>query len=133
VKKAAATRKMHGNIAMRFSKALCVGIFLSLALVCHAEMPGKVDLEAAEVAAGLIDAPVFAIDGAEVGKVTDAIFEGTRRAAQDEDRFASWPRDAQGGVPRGAFMVSRGAVVLELSAEAAENLTEVSDHSDDEG
>jgi hypothetical protein len=52
--------------------ALAVATFLSLTSLCHAQMPGKVNLEAAEAAAGLIGAPVFAIDGTEVGKVADA-------------------------------------------------------------
>jgi hypothetical protein len=39
-----------------------------VASICRAETPGKVNLEAAAVAAELIGAPVFAADGAKVAR-----------------------------------------------------------------
>ena len=50
-------------------------LFLSVFAAAHAEEPGKVNLEAAEMVAELIGAPVFAGDGAEVGKVADISFD----------------------------------------------------------
>jgi hypothetical protein len=53
-----------------------VVLFLSAA-AGHAEPPSRVDLEAADMTAELIGAPVFAKDGVEVGAVADiALDEG---------------------------------------------------------
>jgi hypothetical protein len=54
-----------------FLKVLVAGLFVSVAVVGHAGEPGKVDLEAAEMVAELIGAPVLAKDGTEVGQVAD--------------------------------------------------------------
>jgi hypothetical protein len=43
----------------------------------QAQTPGKIDLEAAEMAAEFIGAPVFARDGAQVGEVADIAFDDT--------------------------------------------------------
>ena len=49
-------------------------LMLSVAPLAHAE-PGKIDIEAAEMAAELIGAPVFSKDGTEVGEVADISFD----------------------------------------------------------
>lgn len=51
------------------SPLLVAGFFLSVAAVAHAEEPGKVDLEAAEMVAE----PVLAKDGTEVGQVASRL------------------------------------------------------------
>jgi hypothetical protein len=71
--------------------------------------PFKVDLEAAEVAAELIGAPVYATDGVEVGRVADIAFEDElqpQRMRMTTDKalcFGTRILD----VPKGAFMPIR--------------------------
>ena len=113
--------------------ALAVATFLSLTSLCHAQMPGKVNLEAAEAAAGLIGAPVFAIDGTEVGKVADVLFneEGhaTRLRLDAASHLGLGTRRVE--VPQGAFMMARGRVVLELPADTVQALPEVANANDE--
>jgi len=58
-----------------------VALFLGTA-AGHAEPPSKVDLEAAEMAAEVIGAPVYAKDGVEVGTVADIASRGARPPAR---------------------------------------------------
>jgi hypothetical protein len=53
---------------------LMLAIAVSAPTTIRAEAPGKVDMEAAEMAAELIGAPVFCTDGSEVGEVADILF-----------------------------------------------------------
>jgi sporulation protein YlmC with PRC-barrel domain len=114
---------------------LAIAAFLSLAPVCHSQMPGKVDLEAAEAAAGLIGAPVFAIDGTEVGNVADVLFddEGRPRRLRLDTAAHLGLGTRRVELPQGAFTALRGKVVLELPAEAVQALPEYSDASDEKG
>jgi sporulation protein YlmC with PRC-barrel domain len=109
--------------------ALVVATFLVLAPDAHAQMPGKVHLEAAETTAELLGAPVFTSDGTEVGEVADLLV--------DEEGQISRLRMKTGAllgigtrtveIPGGAFIVLRGAVVLELPAESVVSLPERAD------
>jgi len=106
-----------------------VGVALTLASACQAEMPGKVDLESAEMAAELIGAPVLAADGPEIGAVADISF--------DEEGQPNRLRITTGQVlglgtrtleiPRGTYTTLRGAVVLELPAEAVKTFSELAE------
>jgi sporulation protein YlmC with PRC-barrel domain len=116
--------------ARRFAPhGLMVATFLLLAPVAHAQMPGKLDLEAVEAMTELLGAPVFASDGTEVGEVADLLV--------DEEGQISRLRMKTGALlgigartiesPAGAFIVLRGALVLELPADSVEALPERAD------
>jgi hypothetical protein len=93
-----------------------------------AEEPGKIDLEASELTADLIGAPVFAADGKEVGLVVDV--------SSGEDGLPSALRvetDANLGfgtrsitLSQQLFTTLQGAVVIDLPAEAIRSLPEPS-------
>ena len=108
---------------------LIVATFLLLASAAHAQTPGKVDLEAAEATAELLGAPVFASDGTEVGEVADLLVdeEGqiTRLRMKTAALLGIGTRTIE--LPGGAFIVLRGAVVLELPAEAVQSLPELAE------
>lgn len=113
----------------QFPRFVFAVLFLGVAALAHAEQPGKVDLEVAELAAELMGAPVFAGDGAEVGKVADISF--------DDEGQPSRLRMTTGAVlglgtrtleiPKGSFMTLRGAVVLDLPAEAVAKFAELAE------
>jgi sporulation protein YlmC with PRC-barrel domain len=81
--------------------------------------PGKVDLEAAEMVAELIGAPVLALDGTEVGVVTDIAFDEELRP--ESLRMSTGAILGLGTrilqVPKEAFMPVRGAVILRVKAD----------------
>jgi sporulation protein YlmC with PRC-barrel domain len=95
----------------------------------RAEVRGKASLQTAELAAEFIGAPVLARDGEQVGTVADLSFdeEGNPLALRMKTsrHLGLGTRTIQ--VPKGAFITLRGAVVLQLPAEAVQSLTEVSD------
>ena len=115
------------------SHVLIVAIFLILAPLAHAQMPGKIDLEAAEATAELLGAPVFAADGPRVGEVADLLVdeEGqfARLRMRTEAMLGLGTRTVE--IPRGAFIVLRGAVVLEVPAEVVQSLPELADFVDE--
>ena len=108
---------------------LIVATFLLLAPVVYAQMPGRIDLEAAEVTAELLGAPVFASDGTEVGEVADLLVdeEGqiSRLRMKTGTLLGIGTRTIE--IPGGVFIILRGAVVLELPAESVEALPERAD------
>src|SRR5215510_1711967 len=118
-------------------RALIVAAFLITALVtaptARAEMPGKIDLQAAEVATELLGAPVFAADGPQVGEVADLQVdeEGqfTRLRMKSGALLGIGTRTIE--IPAGTFIVLRGAVVLDLPAETVQSLPELADIVDE--
>jgi sporulation protein YlmC with PRC-barrel domain len=114
-------------------KAFAMAMFLSAASVCHGQAPGKIDLEAAEVASKLIGASVFASDGTEVGHVADVAFdeEGQiRRLRMTTGAFLGiGTRIVE--IPAGAFTMVRGAVMLDMPVEAVTALPEPSERVDE--
>jgi PRC-barrel domain len=116
----------------RVAGTVMLAIAISLPTTVRCEAPGKIDTEAAEMAADLIGAPVFSTDGAEVGKVADISFD-----ENNEPRGLRMKAAAHLGlgtriitVPEGAFITLRGAVVLEMPAGAVQALPELSEPSD---
>jgi sporulation protein YlmC with PRC-barrel domain len=113
------------------SKVAFAIIALTVAAPAYAE-PGKVDLEAAEMAAELVGAPVFAKDGAEVGVVADITFDDElqphRLRMTTGKRLGLGARTIE--VPRGAFIAVRGAVVLDVTAEAVSAFAELAEPTD---
>jgi PRC-barrel domain len=99
---------------------LAVVAILSFASPGRGQAPGAIDLQAAEVAAELIGAPAFAADGPEIGEVADLLFDADGQARKVRIKAAAHlglgTRTLE--VPQGAFTLLRGAVVLDLPAEA---------------
>lgn len=104
-----------------------IAAVLMLSLAAAAQTPGKLDLEAAELAAELIGRPVHSADGVEVGTVNDLSFDDQGqpdRLRIDISRHLGFgSRTVE--VPPGAFMTLRGAVVLDLPADGVQALPEV--------
>ena len=116
-------------IAVSLTMSLTVGLPTTI----RAEAPGKIDTEIAEMTADLIGAPVFATDGAAVGEVADIFFN-----EENEPTGLKMKAAAHLGlgtriinVPKGAFIVLRGAVVLEMPAETVPALPELSEPNED--
>ena len=102
-------------------------VLIAALVPCGAEMPGKVDVEAAELAAEFIGAPVLARDGEQVGKVADLSFDDEGQSLALRMRISLHlglgTRTIQ--VPNGAFFVLRGLVMLEIPTEAVQSLAEI--------
>lgn len=103
--------------------ALLLVIYATSA-VSRAQAPGKLDLEAAELAAELIGGLVFSADGREIGELTDVSIADNGRVTKIRITTAAalglGPRILE--FPGGTFVMLRGAVVLDLPAEAIESL-----------
>jgi sporulation protein YlmC with PRC-barrel domain len=106
---------------------------LGLATPCQAEAPGKLDMESAELAAELIGAPVLAGSGEQVGEVADLSFDDEGQPLAIRVKTAAHlglgVRRVQ--IPKGAFIALRGAIVLQIPAEALGALTEVTEPDDE--
>lgn len=117
------------------TKALLVAVMVALAAPCAAQQrdPGKVELEAMELSAEIIGARVSDSGGVEIGEVADISFDEDGRPDRLRVRSSSilgfGERTVE--VPRGSYMLLRGHVVLEISADDLRSLPEVSDDFDD--
>ena len=120
-----------GPMLMRFFKRVLTIAALTTNVVAYAEEPGKIDIEAAEMVAALIGAPVFAKDGAEVGRVADIAFDGELRPKAL--RMVTGLRLGFGTrtliIPKGSFIALDGAVVLDVPAEAVAAFAELAEPS----
>jgi hypothetical protein len=98
-----------------------------LVVQAQTEAPGKIDLEAAEMAAELMGGPVFAAGGVEVGRIAGISFDEHGRPQRlritTGGKLAIGTRTVE--IPKGAFMVLRGAAVLDLTPEAVRLLPDV--------
>jgi sporulation protein YlmC with PRC-barrel domain len=119
----------YGAMLAQVAKLALVLALLSNLSLARAEGRGKGEVHEAELAAELIGAPVLARDGDQVGTVADVSFddEGNPLALRMKAsrHLGLGTRTIQ--VPKGAFITLRGAVVLQLPAEAVQSLSEVSD------
>ena len=117
----------------RLPRIIClVALFLGTA-AGHAEPTGKVDLEAAEMTADLIGAPVYAKDGVEVGTVADIALDEElqpQRMRMITDKALGFGTRIL-DVPKGAFMPVRGAVILHVPAEAVSAFSELAEPTDE--
>jgi sporulation protein YlmC with PRC-barrel domain len=114
-------------------RTMIVAFLLSFTTVGQAQMRNVADEGALEMAE-LFGAPVFAWDGAEVGKVLDVLFdhEGQplRLRMTGAANLGLGERTIE--VPKGTFILLRGAAVLELPSEAVEALPEIYDGASEE-
>ena len=94
---------------------------------------GKADLEANELAAEILGARVSDPMGTEIGKVADISFgedgQPDRLRVRTSALLGFGERTVE--VSRGTFMLLRGHVVLELSADELHALPEVGDDIDE--
>ena len=123
----------HGDKSSYGSRLLTVVAVMAFASVGQAQASGKIDLEAAEMVAELIGAPVFAADGPEIGQVADVSFDDEGRPQQLRMTTGAvlgfGVRTIE--IPKGAFTALRGAVVLDLPIEAVQSLPAQPEQSDE--
>ena len=116
-------------------KAMLLSGLIAVASADYAQGrdPGKVDLEASELASEIIGAPVSDPIGTEIGEVTDVSFDENGQADRLRVRISAplgfGERTVE--VSRDTFMLLRGHVVLELSAEDLRSLPDVGDEIDE--
>jgi len=114
-------------------RAFIAAFVLGFTTVSQAQVPNTTDGSAAEMVE-LLGAPVFAWDGSEVGKVLDVLFDDEgqplRLRMKGAANLGLGERTIE--VPKGTFILLRGAAVLELPAEAVEVLPEINDDASEE-
>ena len=116
-------------------KAILVSSFIAVASAGYAQdqAPGKVDLEASELAAEIIGAPVSDPVGNEIGVVTDVSFDENgqpdRLRVSISAPLGFGQRTVE--VSRGTYMLLRGRAILELSADDLRSLPDVGDEIDE--
>ena len=107
--------------------------FAFCATTARGQDAGKVDLEAAELAAELVGRPVFAIDGPEVGTVADLQLDES--GLPQKLRMTTGHQLGLGQrtleIPSDAFMTLRGAVVLDVPADEVAFLPEAQDSEEE--
>lgn len=116
-------------------KAILVSSLIAVASAGYAQdqAPGKVDLEASELAAEIIGAPVSDPVGNEIGVVTDVSFDENgqpdRLRVSISAPLGFGQRTVE--VSRGTYMLLRGRAILELSADDLRSLPDVGDEIDE--
>lgn len=97
-----------------------------IATSTFAQQPGKVDMQAAEMVAELIGAPVFTHEGLEVGEVADVAFDEElqpiRLRMKTSSHLGLGSRMVE--ITRGKFLALRGAVFIDLPVEVLETIPE---------
>ena len=108
---------------------LMAGFFAFLATTAWGQDAGKIDLEAADLAAELVGRPVFAVDGPEVGTVVDLQLDESglpqKLRMTTAHQLGLGQRTLE--VPSDAFITLRGAVVLDVPADEVAFLPEAQD------
>jgi hypothetical protein len=114
-------------MTLRAVGRILIAALLCLAVPVAAQMPPHLATENAELLIELIGAPVFARDGEQVGEVADVRFddEGRPRALRVKTSAHLGLGTRTVKVPDGAFITLRGAVSLEMPADAVRALREV--------
>jgi hypothetical protein len=118
-----------GSMLISTPKALVVATILTMSSVGYAQNPGKVDMEASELSAEVIGAPVSDPYGTRIGEVVDLSFdeEGQPNTLRMKTDAVLGFGERTVEVPKGAFMLLRGAVVIDLPADAVQSLPEIAD------
>ena len=116
-------------------KAILVSSLIALASPGYAQDqdPGKIALEASELAAEIIGAPVSDSMGTAMGEVADVSFDEDGQPDRLRVRISALlgfgERTVE--VPRGTYMLLRGHAVLELSADDLRSLPDVGEDIDE--
>jgi hypothetical protein len=109
----------------RSSLALGAAAVLALLLLLPARLAGEAESELGETVAVLIGAPVFSADGLKIGVVADVATDDA--GAPERIRFtadSTLGAERQLELPLEAFSLLRGAVVVDLPAEAVLDLAQ---------
>jgi sporulation protein YlmC with PRC-barrel domain len=117
---------MGGSLA----KIVFLVLALGVAPVCVAQAPGTAeDQDAAGIHTEMLGAPVYAADGVLIGEVSDISYD-----EDDQPKRVRMTSDQALGlgartleIPAGLFTVLRGAVVVDLPAEAVQTLPELAE------
>jgi sporulation protein YlmC with PRC-barrel domain len=116
-------------------KAIFVASLIAVAPAGFAQEsePGKADMEARELAAEMIGAPVSDSLGTDIGEVADISFDEEGQPDRLRVRTSSvlgfGERTVE--VSRSDFMLLRGRVILEMSGDDVRSLPEVGDQIDE--
>jgi hypothetical protein len=115
---------MGGSLA----RVVLLGLMLGFGGLGHAQAPGTGPSEDTEALhAEMLGAPVFAADGALIGHVSDISYDEEDQPKRI--RMTSASTLGLGSrmleIPAGLFTVLRGAVVVDLPAEAMQALPEL--------
>ena len=116
-------------------KGIVVSSLIAVASAGYAQEQdtGKIDLEATELAAEIIGAPVSDPMGREIGEVADVSFDEDGQPDRLRVRISAPLGFGQRTVEvsRGTYILLRGRVILELSADDLRALPEVGDEIDE--
>ncbi len=109
----------------RSSLALGAAAMLALLVLLPVRLAGEVESEGGETVSLLIGAPVFSADGLEIGVVSDVATDDA--GAPERIRFTAAGTLGTASaleLPLEAFSLLRGAVVIDLPAEAILDLAQ---------
>ena len=118
-----------------FSAAIFVASLIAVTAVGVAQEPepGKADLEARELAIEIVGAPVSDSLGNEIGDVADISFDEDGQPDRLRIRTSTilgfGERTVE--VSRGAFMLLRGRVILDMQSDEVRSLPEVGEQIDE--
>ena len=118
-----------------FPAAIFVASLIAVAAGGFAQEPepGKVDLEARELATEIVGAPVSDSLGNEIGDVADISFDEDGQPDRLRIRTSTilgfGERTVE--VSRGAFMLLRGRVILDMQSDEVRSLPEVGEQIDE--
>ncbi len=118
-----------------FSAVIFVASLIAVAAVGFAQEPepGKADLEARELATEIVGAPVSDSLGNEIGDVADISFDEDGQPDRLRIRTSTilgfGERTVE--VSRGAFMLLRGRVILDMQSDEVRSLPEVGEQIDE--
>lgn len=116
-------------------KAILVSSLIAVASAGYAQdqNPGRMNLDAGELASEIIGAVVSDPMGTEVGEVADVAFDEDGQPDRLRVRVSALlvfgERNVE--VSRGTFMLLRGHVVIDLSADELRALPDVGDDIDE--
>ena len=121
---------MGGSLA----KIAVLLLALGVGPVCQAQSAGTGDdQDTAGLHAEMLGAPVYAADGVLIGQVSDISYDEDdqpKRVRMTSDKVLGLgARTLE--IPAGLFTVLRGAVVVDLPAEAVQTLPELTEQEDE--
>jgi hypothetical protein len=126
---------MSLSMPRSFSAVIFVASLIAVAAVGFAQEPepGKADLEARELATEIVGAPVSDSLGNEIGDVADISFDEDGQPDRLRIRTSTilgfGERTVE--VSRGAFMLLRGRVILDMQSDEVRSLPEVGEQIDE--
>ena len=121
-------------MARSLAKIALLILALGIGPVCQAQSPGAGDdQDAAAIHSEMLGAPVYAADGVLIGQVSDISYDEDDQPKRIRMTSASalglGARTLE--IPTGLFTVLRGAVVVDLPAEAVQALPELVEQEDE--